>query len=113
MLLITSPGRCGSSLVAEFCRQLGYDPGGTWDTATDSGLEDPEIRKLNTELHRTACIFPDHTRDDAQLSAIHTSDTTNYTACCQMLPVHTLSRGSRSMEASYPKTKGNRTLEKS
>lgn len=49
-LFITSPGRCGSSLLAEFCRRMGYDPGGDWCEVTASGREVQAVREIQGQL---------------------------------------------------------------
>lgn len=52
MILITGPGRSGTSLIASIYRELGYDPGGAWDDSVDAGYEDPDIVRLNNNLKR-------------------------------------------------------------
>lgn len=50
MLVITGTGRCGTSLLAEFCRRLGYDVGGSWNRRSNAGLEHPQVVRLNEGL---------------------------------------------------------------
>lgn len=50
MLIITGPGRSGTSVLALFCRKLGFEPGGAWYTNIDAGLEDEQIVRMNDEM---------------------------------------------------------------
>lgn len=50
MLIITGPGRSGTSVLAQFCRRMGYDPGGDWHAAVAAGLEDPAVVAINDRL---------------------------------------------------------------
>lgn len=52
MLIITGPGRCGTSLLAHYCRELGHDPGGEWHHRRElnAGWEDRHVVKLNTDI---------------------------------------------------------------
>lgn len=51
MLCITGTGRCGSSLVAQFCKAMGYDPGGGWRDDVNAGLEHPSMVQWGREIH--------------------------------------------------------------
>ncbi|HZP81761.1 MAG TPA: hypothetical protein VFB21_09010 [Chthonomonadaceae bacterium] len=50
MLIITGPGRSGTSVLALFCQKLGYDPGGQWNASVDAGLEHPQVVAINDAL---------------------------------------------------------------
>lgn len=52
LLLITGTGRCGTSLLAEFCRRCGYDPGGGWSERRNAGREHPAVVAVNESLVR-------------------------------------------------------------
>lgn len=47
MIIVTGPGRSGTSLVAALYRELGFDPGGGWSEEINAGLEETEVRKVN------------------------------------------------------------------
>lgn len=57
MLIITGPGRSGTSVLALFCRRMGFEPGGAWHESVDAGLEDEQIVRMNdamlSEIGRT------------------------------------------------------------
>jgi hypothetical protein len=50
MIVITGPGRSGTSLLARLYRELGFDPGGHWEPAVNAGFEDREVVAMNLEL---------------------------------------------------------------
>jgi hypothetical protein len=50
MIVITGPGRSGTSFLAALYSELGFDTGGTWNPDANAGLEDFEIRDVNLEL---------------------------------------------------------------
>jgi hypothetical protein len=50
MMVITGPGRSGTSLVAQICRDLGLDPGGVWNPAARAGFEDREVVRANRDI---------------------------------------------------------------
>lgn len=50
MLIITGPGRCGSSLMAGFCKNLGFDPGGNWIETIKGGYEDCGTMAVNQAI---------------------------------------------------------------
>jgi hypothetical protein len=52
MLIITGPGRSGTSVIAQMYKELGFDPGGEWFEDVRAGLEDPEIVRLNEDILR-------------------------------------------------------------
>lgn len=50
MIIITGPGRSGTTAVANLYRHCGFDPGGEFDSRVDAGLEDSDIFCLNEEI---------------------------------------------------------------
>ena len=50
MIVITGPGRSGTSVLAQVYKELGFDPGGAWIERTSAGLEDPRFYSLNNRL---------------------------------------------------------------
>jgi hypothetical protein len=54
VLIITGMGRSGTSLMAQFCRLLGFDPGGYMEPggaeSINAGMEDPPLTWLNDEI---------------------------------------------------------------
>jgi hypothetical protein len=54
MLVITGPGRSGTSMLGQFCCRLGFNPGGEWCDAIDAGMEHPRVAAINAALYREA-----------------------------------------------------------
>lgn len=54
MIIITGPGRSGTSVLALLYKELGFDPGGTWHPGIRAGLENPEFWRLNNKLAAAA-----------------------------------------------------------
>jgi hypothetical protein len=52
MIVITGPGRSGTSLVAQICKELGMDPGGVWNPTARAGFEDRQIVLANRMIIR-------------------------------------------------------------
>jgi hypothetical protein len=50
VIVITGPGRSGTSFLASIATRLGYDVGGGWDEAMNAGLEALEIVALNDAI---------------------------------------------------------------
>jgi hypothetical protein len=50
VIVITGPGRSGTSFLALLYRELGFDPGGTWMAHTNAGLESGPYARVNTEM---------------------------------------------------------------
>ena len=50
MVIITGPGRSGTSLIAKVYRELGFDPGGEWIEEINAGLESHEIVRANAKI---------------------------------------------------------------
>ncbi len=64
MLIITGPGRSGTSLMAKVYRELGFDPGGEWIEEVNAGLESHEIVRANAKIMRdlgVGLLGPPHT----------------------------------------------------
>ena len=54
MLVITGPGRSGTSVLSQFCASMGYCPGGEWCEEISAGLENPRVVNINNALYREA-----------------------------------------------------------
>lgn len=52
MIVITGPGRSGTSVLAHLYKQLGFDPGGAWSAEVQAGFEDPDVVELNDAIVR-------------------------------------------------------------
>ena len=55
MIIITGPGRSGTSFLARLYQALGFDPvegGGGWEDSINGGLEDVEVGCVNLEIIR-------------------------------------------------------------
>jgi hypothetical protein len=50
VIVITGPGRSGTSFLARLYLELGFDPGGAWDGKIRAGFEEAETVALNTEI---------------------------------------------------------------
>ncbi len=50
MIVITGPGRSGTSFIASLYQNLGFDPGGGWENDKRAGLEERKVVKMNTDL---------------------------------------------------------------
>jgi hypothetical protein len=50
MIVITGPGRSGTSVLAQFCLKMGHDPGGSWHDCVDAGMEHPRVAAINDAL---------------------------------------------------------------
>lgn len=50
MIVITGPGRGGTSFLAGLYRELGFDPGGAWNPEVNAGLEAKPFQRVNTEV---------------------------------------------------------------
>lgn len=50
MIIITGPGRSGTSFVAELYRELGFDPGGGWNKWINAGLEASDVVRVNISI---------------------------------------------------------------
>lgn len=52
MIVITGPGRSGTSFLARLYRELGFDPGGRWEPFHNAGFEHPKVVSLNNDIAR-------------------------------------------------------------
>jgi hypothetical protein len=55
MIVVTGPGRSGTSLLARLYQELGFDPvegGGGWEDTINGGLEDIEVGHINLQIIR-------------------------------------------------------------
>jgi hypothetical protein len=50
VIVVTGPGRSGTSALARIYQELGFDPGGRWIPDTRAGLEHGEFWRLNNRL---------------------------------------------------------------
>jgi hypothetical protein len=50
MIVITGPGRSGTSVLARLYQELGFDPGGQWHPEVNAGLEAPAVIAANTDI---------------------------------------------------------------
>lgn len=51
MLIITGSGRSGTSFLAEYCRRIGYSPGGYWlPKDINAGMEHPFVVEINEKI---------------------------------------------------------------
>src|SRR5438105_3051486 len=57
MIVTTGTGGRGTSFVAALYRELGFDPGGVWNTAVDAGLEHPEVVRVNRQMIEDLVIW--------------------------------------------------------
>jgi hypothetical protein len=58
MIIITGPGRSGTSVLAQLYKELGFDPGGEWFTEIQGGLEPPEVVEVNEEILEALGLSP-------------------------------------------------------
>ena len=52
MIIITGPGRSGTSLLAALYQHFGYDPGGNWRPEVNAGLESYDVVAINHSIAR-------------------------------------------------------------
>src|SRR5262245_40217451 len=50
VIVISGPGRSGTSFIADLYRNLGFDPGGRWEHDKRAGLEERQVVKMNAAL---------------------------------------------------------------
>lgn len=50
MLVITGTGRCGTSVLARFCHNMGYLVGGKWCHVRNAGMEEPTVVAVNKDI---------------------------------------------------------------
>jgi hypothetical protein len=52
VIVVTGPGRGGTSFIASLYRELGFDPGGEWFDDVNAGLEDWDVVRANGAIIR-------------------------------------------------------------
>jgi hypothetical protein len=50
VIVLTGPGRTGTSVLARLYRELGFDPGGLWHPEINAGLEEREVMAANVDM---------------------------------------------------------------
>jgi hypothetical protein len=50
VIIVTGPGRAGTSFLAMLYRELGFNPGGKWNPDVNAGLEAKRFADLNMEV---------------------------------------------------------------
>jgi hypothetical protein len=50
VIIVTGPGRSGTSVLAQLYKELGFDPGGRWIPNVRAGYEHGDFWRLNNEL---------------------------------------------------------------
>ena len=78
MIVITGPGRSGTSFLAALYRELGFDPGGRWESDVRAGLEHRDVVALNLIVGRALGVSVDLRRGGGVLKGLgaleHVSD---------------------------------------
>jgi hypothetical protein len=64
MIVLTGPGRSGTSLLASLYRELGFDPGGLWHDEVNAGFEDKRCVDLNQAVLEGLGTNPNGQRAD-------------------------------------------------
>lgn len=64
MIVLTGPGRSGTSLLALLYHELGFDPGGRWNDEVRAGLEDERCVELNQAVLDGMGASPNGRRGD-------------------------------------------------
>src|SRR4051794_7017681 len=62
VIVITGPGRSGTSVLARLYQELGFDPGGNWIPDKRAGLEHGDFWRLNNKLAAAAGFTMPHSR---------------------------------------------------
>jgi hypothetical protein len=70
VIVVTGPGRSGTTLLASLYRELGFDPGGRWTPAVRAGLEDREVVTLNLAVARALGVSIRERRGGRVLEAL-------------------------------------------
>lgn len=50
MIVITGQGRSGTTVVAQWYQELGFDPGGRWNVSWNGGLESEDVVRVNRSI---------------------------------------------------------------
>lgn len=64
MIIVTGPGRSGTSVLAQLYRDLGFDPGGNWIPRVNAGMEHGDFWRLNNKLAKAVGATMLHPRPD-------------------------------------------------
>lgn len=67
MIIITGPGRSGTTFLAMLYRELGFDPGGRWNPRFNAGMESKEFQRLNNHLAEALGTFGEPRRGPTSL----------------------------------------------
>jgi hypothetical protein len=65
VIVITGPGRSGTSFLASLYKELGFDPGGGWKPEENAGLEDSAFVRANERLLAALGSSAGLSRDDS------------------------------------------------
>jgi len=78
VIVVTGPGRSGTSLLAALYRALGFDPGGRWEKDVHAGLEHRDVVALNLLVAQALGVSVDLRRGGRMLAGLglveHISD---------------------------------------
>lgn len=69
MIVVTGPGRTGTSFLARLYRELGFDPGGWWQSEVRAGLEHHDVWALNARVARALGVSAGERRGGRVLEA--------------------------------------------
>lgn len=69
MIVITGPGRSGTSFLARLYKELGFDPGGRWLSFHDAGFEHPDVVAINVKVARAMGVSIRERRGGSTLEA--------------------------------------------
>jgi hypothetical protein len=70
VIVVTGPGRSGTSFLARLYSELGFDPGGRWEPAVSAGFEDREIVETNLQLAKEMGVSIRERRGGRTLQAL-------------------------------------------
>jgi hypothetical protein len=73
VIVVTGPGRSGTSFLARLYAELGFDPGGRWEPAVNAGFEDKEIVETNLQLAKEMGVSIRERRGGRTLQALGTA----------------------------------------
>src|SRR4051794_35373362 len=76
MIVITGPGRSGTSALAKLYLELGFDPGGGWRKSRRAGLEQGDVWRLNNQIAKdlgVTMVHPLRGADDGDEDAPKTA----------------------------------------
>jgi hypothetical protein len=70
VIVVTGPGRSGTSFLAALYRELGFDPGGRWESHVRAGLEHRDVVALNLIVGRALGVSVDLRRGGTVLKGL-------------------------------------------